>query len=491
MSRKKLENNLRKKQQLIEYAKNYPLSVSLLWVPHCHNYTGIAGERERGCGRPMKRIKGDLYRCNHCDITEKRTSQQHSLLSLGSEATLISGGNRAGKTEVGACLSVAFASGSKEQYVRDWLQLNNLPLDLVPENPSTVWCASLSYKDGLEYLRPKLDKYLPVGTKKTRWTSQDRAVAILPNGGRIVSMSCDSGRESFQGGSTSLIWVDEEPNDEGIFHECLLRTVDLKGKVIITATPLKGLSWMFERFVENPAKGFEVVKISGLDNPYVSSFKMRRTVSHLTEASQRSRLFGEFSSQSGLVYPEFSKDTHLIDIEEIPDHWRRYISIDFGSSHPFCALWVAEAPAGYYFADTTLIVYRELYWVNHTTIESGREINRINKLHNEQIHWYVADPESKDGRLTLGRECNIRTLPAPKHLGVNEGINMVREYLQIDKEGKSRLLFTKDVKNTLREFRLYKWDNKSKKDIVKKDNDHAMDSLRYFVMQFMRYNAHQ
>ena len=491
MNRKKLEDNLRKKQQLIEYAKNYPLSVSLLWVPHCHNFTGITGERDRGCGRPMKRIKGDLYRCDHCDITEKRTSQQHSLLSLGQEATLLSGGNRAGKTEVGACLSVAAASGSKEQYVRDWLQLNNLPLDLVPENPSTVWCASLSYKDGLEYLRPKLDKYLPIGTKKTRWTSQDRAVAILPNGGRIVSMSCDSGREGFQGGSVSMVWIDEEPNDEGIFHECLLRTVDQKGKVIITATPLKGLSWMFERFVENPAKGFEVVKISGLDNPYVSSFKMRRTVSHLTEASQRSRLYGEFSSQSGLVYPEFSKDTHLIDIEEIPDHWRRYISIDFGSSHPFCALWVAEAPAGYYSSDTTLIVYRELYWTNKTTIESGREINRINKLHNEEIHWYVADPESKDGRLTLGRECNIRTLPAPKHLGVNEGINMVREYLQIDKEGKSRLLFTKDVKNTLREFRLYKWDNKSKKDVVKKDNDHAMDSLRYFVMQFMRYNAHQ
>ena len=317
MSRKKIRRQSEKeKQQLIEYAKNYPLSVSLLWVPYCHNWKGITGERDRGCGRPMKRIKGDLYRCDHCDITEKRTSQQHSLLSLGSESTLISGGNRAGKTEVGACLSVAFASGSKEQYVRDWLQLNNLPLDLVPENPSTVWCASLSYKDGLEYLRPKLDKYLPVGTKKTRWTSQDRAVAILPNGGRIVSMSCDSGREGFQGGSVSMVWIDEEPNDEGIFHECLLRTVDQKGKVIITATPLKGLSWMFERFVENPAKGFEVVKISGLDNPYVSSFKMRRTVSHLSEASQRSRLYGEFSSQSGLVYPEFSKDTHLIDIEK-------------------------------------------------------------------------------------------------------------------------------------------------------------------------------
>ena len=288
-----------------------------------------------------------------------------------------------------------------------------------------------------------------------------------------------------------MVWIDEEPNDEGIFDEVLLRTVDLKGKVIITATPLKGLSWMFERFVENPAKGFEVVKISGLDNPYISSIKMRKAVSHLSESSQKSRLFGEFSAQSGLVYPEFSKETHMIEPFLIPQHWKRYVSIDFGSSHPFCALWIAEAPSGYYHSDTTLIVYRELYWINKTTIESGREINRLNKLHDEDISFYVADPESKDGRLTLGRECNIRTLKAPKHMGVNEGINMVREYMAINEEGKSRLLFFSTVKNTLRELRLYKWDNKSKKDVVKKEDDHPMDSLRYFIMQFMRYNAHR
>ena len=89
----------------------------------------------------------------------------------------------------------------------------------------------------------------------------------MPNGGRIVNKSCDSGREAFQGSSISLCWIDEEPNLEGIFDEVMMRTVDLKGKVIITATPLKGLSWMFERFIESPASGFEVVKISGLDNP--------------------------------------------------------------------------------------------------------------------------------------------------------------------------------------------------------------------------------
>ena len=76
-------------------------------------------------------------------------------------------------------------------------------------------------------------------------------------------------------------------------------------------------------------------------------------------------------------------------------------------------------------------------------------------------------------------------------MGVNEGINMTREYLQLDQQGKSRLLFFPSVKNTLREFRLYKWDNKSKKDVVKKKDDHAMDSLRYGIMQWRRLEAHR
>tara|TARA_R100000654_G_scaffold60264_1_gene87102 strand:- start:372 stop:1814 length:1443 start_codon:yes stop_codon:yes gene_type:complete len=477
------------RNKFLQYAQNYPLSVSSLWIPHCHRWEGIKTIRERGCGRPMIRINHNIFHCPYCDITEKRTSQRHALIDVSSEACLISGGNRAGKTEIGAQLSVATAASKKEKWVKDWIELNEVPSYLIPDTPTTVWCASLSYKDALEYLRPKLNKYLPIGTKTIRWTSQDRGVATLPNGGRIVSMSCDSGRESFQGGSAKLIWLDEEPNDEGIFNESLLRTVDTNGRVIVTATPLKGLSWLYDRFVEQDNQGFSITKISGLDNPYISSKKMRSTVNHLSEASQRSRLYGEFTAQSGLVYNDFHKATHTIKPFEIPNHWSRYVSIDFGSSHPFCALWFTLAPSGYYQEDEVIIVYRELYWKNKTTIESGREIKRLSK--DEKLTWITADPESKDGRLTLARELGLRTISAPKHLGVLEGINMVKDYLHLNQEGRPRIYFFNDLKNLLREFRLYKWDNKSKLDKPKKVNDHAMDSLRYFIMQWVRYNAHQ
>ena len=130
MSRRNLEHILTLKKTLIKQATNYPLSVARLWVPHCHRWEGIKSNRDRGCGKPMTQIKGNIFKCFNCDITEIRTSQKHTLLNLGDEATLISGGNRAGKTEIGACLSIAFAAGKKEQWVKDWMILNNVPDNL-------------------------------------------------------------------------------------------------------------------------------------------------------------------------------------------------------------------------------------------------------------------------------------------------------------------------------------------------------------------------
>jgi hypothetical protein len=231
--RKELEEALSVRQDLVRYARSFPLALAKLWTPYCHRWDGLSekSERAKGCGKAMTPVSPSIWKCGHCNITEARTSQQEAIQEMGSEATLISGGNRAGKTQLGAQLCVAVAASQQEKWVQQWMLLNNVPSDLIPMTPSTVWIAALSYKDALEYQRPKVDQYLPAGSKKTRWTSQDRGIVKLPNGGRIVSMSCDSGRASFQGGAASLIWLDEEP-PEDVFDECMLRTVDTKGSNI-------------------------------------------------------------------------------------------------------------------------------------------------------------------------------------------------------------------------------------------------------------------
>lgn len=52
----------------------------------------------------------------------------------------------------------------------------------------------------------------------------------------------EQGRAKFQGAVLDFIWLDEEPDDAGIYSECLTRTITTHGSIICTFTPLKSLS---------------------------------------------------------------------------------------------------------------------------------------------------------------------------------------------------------------------------------------------------------
>jgi len=483
-----IKEQLKLRNRLTEIQKNYPLALARLWVPHCHRWDGKGSKSERaiGCGQPMKRINGKIWRCDKCDITEQRTSQQDPFLDLGEESTAIFGGNRAGKTELSAMYSVAVAAGSDQWWVREWLKNNDLPPDLIQPEPSTVIASALSYGDALGYVRPKLSKFLPAGTKLSSWGAQNKAKAYLPGGGEIISMSADSGRRKYQGFCAKMIWIDEEC-DLPIYEECLLRIIDSCGSIIISMTPLLGLTWPNDLFIlnENNNDSFRYHKISGLDNPWVSSVKMRKAVNHLSEEAQASRLYGDFTNQTGLVYPEFDRRTHVVKPFKIPEDWPRYRTIDFGVVNPFAALCVVRDPN-----DDILYVVDEYYQTEKTTIHNGHEVVRRFKNY-EPFDFTVCDPESKDGRLLLARHCNIPNKPAPKHIGVINSINMLKGKLAPDADGKPHLMVFDHCKNLIKEFRLYSWAKNSRgKDQVKKADDHGLDALRYLICFLYRLNRH-
>ena len=486
MRNKGILNNIK---TLALIKRQYPLAVSRLWVPHCHRWDGLASSssRGRGCGKPMKRLSQGVWTCPACNITEQRTSQVEVPLSFPREALLVSGGDRAGKTEIGAQLTVAFAAGRNEWWVKQWAMLNRIPLEVIPPSPSTVISSGLSYAYSSEYIKPKIQKYLPTGCHFRNWKGSGRGTVTLPNKGRIITMSADSGRAKFQGmggrglRAISLAWLDEEhPKD--IMEEVLLRCADTPygGKVLLTMTPLKGLTWPHEMFIEQELDGFGQISISGLDNPYVSSVKLRRATQHLSDASKKSRLHGAFTQQHGLVYSEFRRDIHIIEPRPIPSHWPIYRGIDFGTRNPFACLWVAHDEN-----NNTLHVFREYCVTEKTTLENGHMVYALSK-NDPRVHWTSADPESRDGRLTLARYCNIPTKPAPKHLGVIEGIQQVKRWLSIDKNGYAGLYVHNNCKNLLKEFRTYRWKADQKKDTVVKQNDHCLDALRYICMTLSR-----
>lgn len=70
---------------------------------------------------------------------------------------------------------------------------------------------------------------------------------------------------------------------------------------------------------------------------------------------------------------------------------------------------------------------------------------------------------------------------------VNEvlpGIATTARYIQ-----DSTIKLHRSCKDAIREFGLYRWDDKATEDKPIKENDHAMDDIRYFVMTILRHKV--
>ena len=65
----------------------------------------------------------------------------------------------------------------------------------------------------------------------------------------LAFRSFDQGREAFQGTEQDVVWLDEEP-PLPVYTECLMRTMTTDGLVMLTFTPLLGMSEVVLAFLE-------------------------------------------------------------------------------------------------------------------------------------------------------------------------------------------------------------------------------------------------
>ncbi len=60
--------------------------------------------------------------------------------------------------------------------------------------------------------------------------------------------SYQQGRGSFEGTEQHVIWLDEEPPMD-VYGECLIRTMTTHGIIMLTFTPLEGMSQVVLHFM--------------------------------------------------------------------------------------------------------------------------------------------------------------------------------------------------------------------------------------------------
>jgi phage terminase large subunit len=209
----------------------------------------------------------------------------------------------------------------------------------------------------------------------------------------------------------------------------------------------------------------------------------------LTGVRRKRGYEGLWVGVEGMVYEEFSADTHIITPFNLDPNWARYRVIDFGYRNPFVCKWYAEDNDG------RLYMYREIYMSQRTVREHAELINKLSQ--GEQYVATIADHDASD-RATL-EENGIYTEPANKD--IKQGIEQVQLRLRVQPDGLPRLMYFRDVlverdgemvdkrkpTCTVEEFPHYAYPSRVRKgrnvdeNPIKQD-DHGMDADRYMCM---------
>ena len=289
----------------------------------------------------------------------------------------------------------------------------------------------------------------------------------------LVLKSYDQRRESFQGTEQDIILLDEEP-PEDIYTECLLRTMTNNGMLMLTFTPLRGMSEVVLAFlpggelVENLQDSSKFVVMATWDDvPHLDDVVKKELWDSIPPFQRDARSKGVPQLGAGAIYPVPESDIVVPDFS-IPDHWPRSYALDVGWNRT-AAIWGAKDP------ETKIVyLYSEHYRGQAEPVIHAHSI----KSRGDWIPG-VIDPAAR-GR---GQKDGAQLLDQYQDLGLDltPAVNAVESGLYdvwMRMSGGKLKVFS-SLSNWRSEFRLYRRDEKGA--IVKKD-DHLMDATRYLIV---------
>ncbi|MBQ2580893.1 MAG: PBSX family phage terminase large subunit, partial [Ruminococcus sp.] len=207
------------------------------------------------------------------------------------------------------------------------------------------------------------------------------------------------------------------------------------------------------------------------DNPSLSPQVIARYRRLYTGTFYQRFIMGKWTAAEGLVYPMFDPSKHTFDSEMTCE--RYVVSCDYGTVNPSSfGLWGQSADTWYrldeYYYDS------RVHGERRTDEEHYEGLCRL--IGDKKVECIVCDPSAQSFIQCISRHGKFSVMPAKND--VVWGIRMVSDCIRLDK-----IKFSSKCVDTLREFSLYRWDEKAGKDCPIKENDHAMDDIRYFVTQ--------
>lgn len=348
-------------------------------------------------------------------------------------------------------------------------------------------------------LQTLLKTYSKNGVAKYKET--DKVFEFI-NGSRLKLGYLDSDRDvlQYQGQEYDIIFMDEATHfTEYMFNTlkaCLRGANDKPKRFYLTCNPGGvGHEWVKRLFIdkryrqdEDP-KDHKFIRASVYDNTALlkTDTEYVKMLETLPDGLKRAWLHGDWNVFEGQYFNEWDYDIHTCEPFEIPAHWRRYTTMDYGK----------DMFAHYHIAvdeQNNVFVTREIY-------ESGLivsdAVEKVKQLESDDTHGQyitrLAPPDLWNTQSITGKSTAILFNEAGLNIIKTNndriaGWMAIHELLKpitgVDGKKTARLKIFRNCVNLIRCLPLQQYDPKKPNDVAREPHEisHSADALRYFAI---------
>lgn len=313
-----------------------------------------------------------------------------------------------------------------------------------------------------------------------RWRRSDKLLEVkrgtVTNWFEVFGGKDESSQDLIQGRTFAGVLLDEVVlMPQSFVNQALARCSVDGAKLWFSCNPGSPQHWFYLEWIKkHKDRNALYLHFEMADNPSLSEKTLERYRSQYSGVFYDRYILGKWVLAEGLIYPMFGQ-ANITD--EIPESGEYYISCDYGTLNPFSAgLWRVT--------DKKAVRIREYYYSGRESQSSKTDeeyYTELEKLAGElPVESVIVDPSAASFIETIRRHGRFSVRKAKND--VLDGIVTTSRYI---KSGQIQICSC--CKDAIREFGLYRWDDKATEDKPIKENDHAMDDIRYFCQTVLRY----
>ena len=313
-----------------------------------------------------------------------------------------------------------------------------------------------------------------------RWRRSDKLLEVrrgfTTNYFEVFGGKDESSQDLIQGRTFAGALLDEVVlMPQSFVNQALARCSVDGAKLWFSCNPGSPQHWFYLEWIKKrKERNALYLHFEMADNPSLSEKTLERYRSQYSGVFYDRYILGKWVLAEGLIYPMFGQDNIT---DEIPESGDYYISCDYGTLNPFSAgLWCVT--------DKKAVRISEYYYSGREKQSSKTDeeyYTELEKLVGDlPVESVIVDPSAASFIETIRRHGRFSVRKAKND--VLDGIVTTSRYI---KSGQIQICSC--CKDAIREFGLYRWDDKSQEDKPIKENDHAMDDIRYFCQTVLRY----